>query len=108
MFGLLFKGKKLPSWLEKSITETNFRKGMARLAQFYHLNKHNMKLKPAVLTKALSIEKKAPLSSNIESKTVLQPPNKRKKIVIKPRGSIFEDNVNNQLGNSSERYSCEL
>ena len=67
-----------------------------------------MKLKPAVITKALSIEKKALPSSIIESKSVLQPPNKRKKIVIKPRGSIFEDNVDNQLGNSSERYSCQL
>ena len=107
-FGYEANAKKLPSWLEKSITETNFRKGMARLAQFYHLNKHNMKLKPAVITKTLSTEKKALPSSIIESKSVLQPPNKRKKIVIKPRGSIFEDNVDNQLGNSSERYFCTL
>jgi len=106
-FGYEANAKKLPSWLEKSITETNFRKGMARLAQFYHLNKHNMKLKPAVLTKALPTEKKASLSSKIESKTVLQPPNKRKKIVIKPRGSIFEENVNNQLEQTNTPIDSE-
>merc|ERR1712029_227079 len=33
-------------WLSKMTVESNFRKGMANLAQFFHLNKHNNLVKP--------------------------------------------------------------
>ena len=85
---------KLPSWLDKSVVESNFRKGMARLAQFYHHNKYS-KVKPqAIIQKPdLTIPKKT--ISKSDSNTANQPPLKKKKIVLKPRNSLFKDDIEN-------------
>merc|ERR1712150_52823 len=90
-FGYEANAKKVPSWLEKSVVEPNFRKGMARVAQFYHHNKNKTSSKPQAIAmpSTAKVEKKAEISS--KPKAQFQPPNKRKKIVLKPRQELFTE-----------------
>ena len=90
-FGYEANAKKVPSWLEKSVVEPNFRKGMARLAQFYHHNKNKTSSKPQAIAmpSTAKVEKKAEISS--KPKAQFQPPNKRKKIILKPRQELFTE-----------------
>ena len=94
-FGNEGNANKLPSWLDKSVVETNFRKGMARLAQFYHHNKYSNIAKPqAIVQKPIeSIQKKPISTANMNAAN--QPPPKKKKIILKPRQSIFNDDTEN-------------
>ena len=90
-FGNEGNANKLPSWLDKSVIESNFRKGMARLAQFYHHNKYTNSAKPQAIVHepVKSIPKKS--ISTVDTNAVNQPPPKKKKIILKPRQSIFND-----------------
>ena len=74
-------GKKLPQWLDEMAKEQNFRKGMARLAQFFHRNKNNQP-KPIV--------EKRKVLKRVETVVAQEPDVKRKKIVIKPRQQLIQ------------------
>ena len=97
-FGSEGNAKKLPTWLEKCVVEPNFRKGMARLAQFYHHNRHNTKIKPQTVAPPTVIEKRPILSQSNSTNMVMAPLNKKKKIVLKPRHSLFSEATENEIG----------
>jgi len=108
-FGNEGNANKLPSWLDKSVVETNFRKGMARLAQFYHHNKYSNIAKPqAIVQKPIeSIQKKPISTANMNAAN--QPPPKKKKIILKPRQSIFNDDTeNSEEGPSVSNESLQV
>jgi regulator of telomere elongation helicase 1 len=97
-FGNEVNAKRLPSWLEKSVVEPNFRKGIARLAQFYHHNRHNTKIKPQTVAPRTVIEKRPILSQSTANNMVMAPLNKKKKIVLKPRHALFSEATKNEIG----------
>jgi hypothetical protein len=96
-FGSEGNAKKLPVWLEKSVVESNFRKGMARLAQFFHHNRHNTKIKPQTNVPPTVIEKRPLVSHSNEKNVVMAPLNKKKKIVLKPRQPLFSGATKNEI-----------
>ena len=97
-FGNEGNASKLPTWLDKSVVEPNFRKGMARLAQFYHHNRYS-KDKPTVIIQQPEklVQKKE--MSKTDRKLINEPPMKKKKIILKPRHSLFKEQESNDTGN---------
>jgi len=102
---------KLPRWLSKMTVESNFRKGMANLAQFFHLNKHNNLVKPkASGASAVPPIKRASTKAAVAAAAAAsehdEPEAKRMKIVIKPRGEQAEQA--DQAGPEPKKHSIQV